>query len=538
MDLSEPLRAVRHALRPLPGWPTRHALVRDAALALAVGAGVVLEGVVAWTSGTGGPVGTAALHAALVVVGLLVVVLTRLYPVLAVVVSLLASLASLTIGLLVIVASYLLGRRAPSVWPAVTLFTVGTVGWLALLATVGSAGVDAWSLTLIVLVFYLVLPWLVGVHRRQQAELSAAGWEHARQLQREHRLTAEQARSRERSRIAQDMHDSLGHELSLIALRAGALEVTPDLADEHRRAVAELRADAVTATTHLREIIGVLRADAEPAPTVPVDEGVPALVERVRASGMRVMLVREGDLTDLPPMVGRAAHRVVQEALTNAAKYAPDASVTVWAITDGRTLEVRVTNAAPVGVLPETAEGGGRGLIGLRERVRVAGGSFAAGPCDGGWEVAATLPVDGAVAVVPGADPGGEDGDDIDRLQLAARRRFRGWTLALVAFPVVCLVALVVVAVGPMSLAWEGRSLPSEDLARIEMGDTREEAERYLPDHALPMDEGERARYREPEDAECSYYYDGSHALDLDAAFHQVCFRDGRVVGVGVAARY
>ncbi|OLT27395.1 hypothetical protein BJF83_02165 [Nocardiopsis sp. CNR-923] len=405
MDLSEPLRAARRALRPLPGWPTRRALVRDAALAAAVGAGVVLEGVVAWISGTGGPVETAALHAALVVVGLLVIVLTRLYPVLAVAVSLAASLTSLSLGLLVVVASYLLGRRAPSVWPAAVLFTVGAGAWLALLSTVASVGVDAWSFSLVVVVFYLVLPWLVGVHRRQQAQLSAAGWEHARQLQREHRLTAEQARSRERSRIAQDMHDSLGHELSLIALRAGALEVTRDLSDEHRRAVAELRADAVTATTHLREIIGVLRADAEPAPTIPVDEGVPALVERVRASGMRVTLVREGDLSELPPMVGRAAHRVVQEALTNAAKYAPDASVTVWAITDGRALEVRVANAAPVGVLPETAQGGGRGLIGLRERVRVAGGSFAAGSCDGGWEVAATLPVSGVVAPAPGADP-------------------------------------------------------------------------------------------------------------------------------------
>ncbi|WP_026127789.1 sensor histidine kinase, partial [Nocardiopsis lucentensis] len=417
MDFSEPLRALRHALRPLPGWPNRRALTRDAVLAALVGVGLFLEAAAAWGRGDTDPGSILVLHTALFAVGLLVIVLTRLYPVLAVIVVLFGGLTSMTLGVLVPGAAFLLGRRSPSLWPAVTVFATGTAVWLAVLVTVWSGDVDAWTITVITLVFYLVVPWLIGVYRRQHAALTAAGWEHARHIQREHRLAEEQVRLRERSRIAQDMHDSLGHELSLIALRAGALEVTPDLADEHRRAVAELRADAVNATTHLREIIGVLRADAEPAPMAPADEGVPALVERARDSGMRVMLVRDGDVSDLPPMVGRAAHRVVQEAVTNAAKYAPDASVTVWLGVGDTALEVRITNAPPVGVLPETPEGGGRGLIGLRERVRVAGGSFTAGPRDGGWEVAATLPLGDTVPVASADDTAHERSDDIDRLE-------------------------------------------------------------------------------------------------------------------------
>ncbi|MCQ0011553.1 histidine kinase dimerization/phosphoacceptor domain-containing protein [Actinomadura madurae] len=90
----------------------------------------------------------------------------------------------------------------------------------------------------------------------------APGWERAEHLENQQRIIAERERLRERARIAQDMHDSLGHELALIAVRAGALEVAADLGDRHRAAAAELRTGAADATEHLREIIGVLRDDA------------------------------------------------------------------------------------------------------------------------------------------------------------------------------------------------------------------------------------------------------------------------------------
>src|SRR3954471_20518274 len=122
-----------------------------------------------------------------------------------------------------------------------------------------------------------------------------------------------EARLRERSRIAEDMRDSVGHELSLIALRAAALEVDDDLPERHRAAATELRQAAATATERLGEIIGVLRDGGSAAPTLPAHE----LVDRAAASGLEVRLVQEGR-AELSPMVDRAVHRVVQEALTNA----------------------------------------------------------------------------------------------------------------------------------------------------------------------------------------------------------------------------
>src|SRR5688500_17952609 len=115
------------------------------------------------------------------------------------------------------------------------------------------------------LVYAGLFPWLVGRYRRQQRALVAAGWEQAEQLEREQRMLAREVRLRERARIAEDMHDSLGHELSLLALRAGALELSADL-DERTRAVAgQLRAGAAAATGQLRDIIDVLRDDPDPA---------------------------------------------------------------------------------------------------------------------------------------------------------------------------------------------------------------------------------------------------------------------------------
>ncbi|MBT2412350.1 hypothetical protein J7I94_17515 [Streptomyces sp. ISL-12] len=120
-----------------------------------------------------------------------------------------------------------------------------------------------------------VLPWCAGRFRRQYRALVRAGWERAEHLEREQRLIADQARLRERARIAQDMHDLLGHDLSLIALSAGAMKPAPGLPDEHREAAAGIRARAAAAVERLGEVIGVLREDD----TVPSGARVADLVE-------------------------------------------------------------------------------------------------------------------------------------------------------------------------------------------------------------------------------------------------------------------
>lgn len=266
------------------------------------------------------------------------------------------------------------------------------------------------------LVACAVVPWLLGRNWRQRRELAAAGWDRARHLEREQEMLAEQARARERARIAQDMHDSLGHDLSLLALRAAALEVDPKLGEAQRTKAAELRAGAGEATDRLHEIIGVLRSETDRAPTDPVHEPLDVLVARARASGLTVELRQTGRAGPGSEAIALAVHRVVREALTNAAKHAPGARVTVSVAHAGGATDVSVMNEPPAAVPGRdrsaygTAPGSRSGLISLRERVRLAGGSFAAGPRAGGFAVTAHFAHPPTARLVPSASaaPGGE----------------------------------------------------------------------------------------------------------------------------------
>ncbi|MFF4774158.1 sensor histidine kinase [Microtetraspora fusca] len=291
------------------------------------------------------------------------------------------------------VAAYLHGRHLPE-----------RRDWLlpVVAATPGAVFVvlDFWDGVgaLMALGLFVVLPWLAGRFRRQQAELVLAGRERVARLEREQELIAERARLRERARIAADMHDSLGHELALIALRAGALELAADMTEPNREAVAQLRASAVTAADRLRRTVGVLREPgAAPAdvtgsrtPTEPPDETVEALVDRARDAGMTVEFRYDGERAALPPLVDRAVHRVVQESLTNAARHAPGADVLVHVERSARAVAVTVRNSAARD--EPGPSGGGSGLAGLRERVRLLGGTLRAGPHEDGFAVRARFP--------------------------------------------------------------------------------------------------------------------------------------------------
>ncbi|MGY0235384.1 sensor histidine kinase [Longispora urticae] len=255
------------------------------------------------------------------------------------------------------------------------------------MATVPLLAHTPWQVSdaLIGLAVTVLGPWAVGRYRRQHIALGRAGWERAEQLERERGHIAEQARLRERHRIAGDMHDALGHGLSLIALRAGALELAADQPEHHRAAAGQLRRDAVGATDQLREIVGLLREESEAATLAPVGEPVADLVARAAGAGAPVTLEpADTDLAD------RTAYRVVREAVTNAVKHAPGAAITVRVTEDAATTTVAVRNGPPAG--PGAGDGRGHGLPGLRERVELARGTFRAGPLpDGGFEVVATL---------------------------------------------------------------------------------------------------------------------------------------------------
>lgn len=275
-----------------------------------------------------------------------------------------------------VLVSFLVGRWADQAWPSVAVVGVAVVVLTALDAVVNGGGVQvAMAGNMII---FMALPWLSGRYLRQVA--------------RHHSTEIEQAQLTERARIAQEMHDSLGHELSLIALRAGALEVAPGLSGTHQKAAGDIRAAAAGATERLGEIVGVLRPAAEDAPLTPVPAGIGGLVERARESGMDVRLT--GSLEEgAAPVRDAAAHRIVQEALTNAARHAPGSAVTVsveeW---DPDGVRLSVSNGRAT-LPPRAGTTTGLGLAGLEEAARAAGGTLRHGPTPGGgFEVVADLP--------------------------------------------------------------------------------------------------------------------------------------------------
>lgn len=202
------------------------------------------------------------------------------------------------------------------------------------------------------------------------------------------KLQAQQAQMRAREEIAREMHDVLGHRLSLLSVHAGALAYRPDATTEQVAVAAEtIRASAHQALQDLREVIGVLRAPVGELPQ-PTFADLPVLVENTREAGVPVDL--EFDAAGNPPdHVGRTAYRIVQEGLTNALKHAPGEAVRIQVIgAPGNGLSVELINPAP-GKRP----GDGQGLIGLSERAQLVDGRLEHGRTpDGEFRLAAWLP--------------------------------------------------------------------------------------------------------------------------------------------------
>ena len=285
--------------------------------------------------------------------------------------------------LVLAVAAYLHGRHRP-----------GRRDWLLLAGAAASAAACAARTpsdgagALVALGLFVTLPWLAGRFRHQQAGLIRAGTERVAQLEREQVFVAEQARLRERARIASDMHDALGHDLALIALRAGALELAGDLTESNRDAAAGLRAAAVAATDRLRHTVRLLRSDDAGRTPGPA-ESLDALVDRARDAGMTVRL-HGGEATS-PGAADQAVHRVVQEALTNAARHAPGAEVEVRVERTGEAVTVTVHNLITHG-RPPPRSSGGTGIAGLRRHLSSLGGTLHAHTTHDAFMITARLP--------------------------------------------------------------------------------------------------------------------------------------------------
>ncbi|MFC9248500.1 sensor histidine kinase [Streptomyces sp. NPDC057136] len=423
------------------------------------------------------------------------------------------------------------GRLRPAALVLAAVLTAGVVSvslvpsWLPL----GSRFVG-------VVVFAAMPPWFVGRFWRQYQELARAGWERAEHLERERQLVAEQARLLERARIAQDMHDVLGHDLSLIALSAGALKLAPGLEDRHRRSAQEIRARAAAAVERLGEVIGVLREDTDGAPTRPSDSSLTQLVGEVSATGLAVDLRVDGEGTGLPPVVERAAHRVVQEALTNVAKHAPRATTRIHVSHTTTETRVSVRNGPGPAASAPRARSGGHGLIGLDERVRLAGGTFEYGPRDGGFAVVARLPhVRPSQPAVP--VPPRRDKDGLPPEYRRARRRAGRTLVTAVMLPLVTGAVLIGVLMGWEMLSASRSVLDPRDYARLRVGQDRSEVERVLPDHQTTPPPGpvEPPAPAEPKERgmTCEYYAMTADRFDdRSGDAYRLCFQGDVLVSL------
>ncbi|MFJ3876018.1 sensor histidine kinase [Streptomyces sp. NPDC090077] len=319
-------------------------------------------------------------------------------------------------GPLAAVAAYALARRTVSALRRARLLAAAAVLLVATATAaaplVGTGRVPyGLALGLALAPTAVIVPGLVGTAQGQQRRLVRALRERGDAAERARRAADSEARTHERSRIAAEMHDLLGHRLSLISLHAGGLELAlGKAAPELREEAVLVRRTTRDAMRELRQVLGVLGPLGRDAgPDVLTDAtgtraDLEGLVAESRGGGVAVRLDWTGpDLDARPAAVRRAAHRVVREALTNVHRYAPSAHVTVAVAHDAEAVRITVRNGAPAGpAVPAGSLGTGRGLTGLRERVELLGGAFGAAPLpSGGFLVEAVLPAEPGDAVVP-----------------------------------------------------------------------------------------------------------------------------------------
>jgi signal transduction histidine kinase len=239
-----------------------------------------------------------------------------------------------------------------------------------------------------------------GLYLRARRDLVASLRERAERLAADQQHAAEQAREAERRRIAREMHDVLAHRLSLLSVHAGALEFRPDApAAEIAQAAGVIRTSAAAALGDLRQIITVLREDS-PATAGPPQPGLSQLADLLqesRSAGMTMdTRIDLPGTRQLPEAAGRTVYRVIQEGLTNARKHAPGAPVQVTVTAHGQAVTAEViSRRRPLPAAPGAVEpaGAGAGLIGLAERVTLAGGQLDYGPnAIGDFVLRATIP--------------------------------------------------------------------------------------------------------------------------------------------------
>lgn len=286
------------------------------------------------------------------------------------------------------VYSYAVHRHSRDAYWPLAVWVAEILAHLALPARGGSRGQTA-----LIFLGVTALVWIRGDAVRSGLVEAA----------RQKELRARQAVADERTRIARELHDVVSQALGVIVMQAGGAGTVPGLSEADAKAVlSTIEQTGRQAFAEMRRLVGVLRDNDEAAALAPqpnVSE-IPALLARLATAGLKVDLQIEGSQRDAPAGVELSAYRIVQEALTNTLKHAGAAHATVRLVWSEDHLEVEVCDDGPAtGItapIPVPADSGGKGLVGMRERVMLFGGELETGPSPhGGYRVAARLPLGG-----------------------------------------------------------------------------------------------------------------------------------------------
>lgn len=391
----------------VPGRPvgvrapvTRPRLPRAVSDFLALAVVAVAAGESAWSVAVAGAarptVVAACLGGALIAAPLLV---RRAYPLAASVAGWAAACAVVAFVPLPVLAltltapllAYTVGAHAAR-WRALAGLGVGWAGIVAVNLVVGGAG---WG-DYVVPVALVGLAWLAGQAVAEQTAISARVKEQNRELERLRDLRAAAASAEERLRIARELHDVLAHTLMVMVVQAGAARRTLDTdPGRARSALAVVVETGEGALAELGRLLSVVDPSAVPAGSGL--GGLSALVARARASGLTVELRAEDSFGAVPAGLDLAAYRIIQEALTNVIRHAGATRAEVTVVVSPGRLSVRVTDDGRSGSRPRA----GHGIAGMRERVRLYGGEFSAGPSSSGFVVSASFPL----SAVPAGQP-------------------------------------------------------------------------------------------------------------------------------------
>ena len=371
--------------------------------------------------------------------------------------------------------------------------------------------------------FCLIAPVLVVASLRGRQAYLHRGWELARVEAREQDLRVEQAVQRERDRMAGEIHDGLGHRLTLIAVETARLSMQEGLPDAARAQLANIRANAADASAELGETVRLLDRSSSDLTASLNGLSIEEVIERARNSGLQVLSSIADNFEDRTNDHCRAAVlRGLQEGLTNVAKHAPDESLTVdvTVVADEAVLVMANQTTTTASVRPEL----GHGLLALSHRAQLLGGSVG---IDAGEKFITTMkvPRNGSpFAAGVGPEPTSTEAVVAEAAASTSERRRMAKLAWLV--PSALLATAAVCAGGYFVYANIASVLPPERFAAIDVGDTQDEVRKRLP--PVEVLDAPRSARPTPQDATCEFYEASISFFSRDDIY-RICFADQRV---------